>query len=132
MLTEAKVLASTEDMSVRALDVWHLIDHGAQGGGPAVDSDHRLPPARAISELNLSLLRFATTLRGYRGAERDAFLMDVASKPSAHTPSASEVKEAVFLEEACTAEEFVDIFCGNVEVDLDEESVFPLPSGPVF
>ena len=127
--TSIRVVSTTEDMAKFMLPGPGV--YASFVNSPTAEAYEELEPERvfkATSAVNVAVLGLGMKLRGMSSGERELALKDI----SAVAPELPTLKQLMGLlkqpEGAPTLTEFLEVYDSPLDVDLDGENVWPMPS----
>lgn len=126
-IAEARVVSSTEDISARCYTAWYCSFINTASAVDVMDPCDTTTIVKTASEVNAFLRKVGQSLTGQSEPEVRRRLTSLESYVDG-TPAPEVLLSLTPAEDAPTMEEYLDIFNGPVNVDLDSESVWPMPT----
>mmetsp|Transcript_3901 Transcript_3901/g.8374 ORF Transcript_3901/g.8374 Transcript_3901/m.8374 type:complete len:240 (+) Transcript_3901:151-870(+) len=127
-IQEARVVSSTEDIPSRCFNAWYCAFVNTASSTDTMDAADSSTIVKSASELTAFMRKAGPGLVGHSDAELrrrlssfDSYFEDV--------PAPELLLSLTPAEDAPSLEEFLDIFDAPINVDLDSESVWPMPMG---
>eukprot|EP00798_Chlamydomonas_sp_ICE-L_P001595 gene1595-32983_t len=130
-IAEARVVASTEDIPVRVYSAWNAAFVNTASSADVMDPADAATLVKNASEINAFVRKVGPTLSNLSESDVQRRLSAMESYYE-DAPNPEVILSLVPSEEAPTMLEYLDIFDSPVNVDLDSEQVWPLPTAPRY
>ncbi|GAX83696.1 hypothetical protein CEUSTIGMA_g11121.t1 [Chlamydomonas eustigma] len=126
-IAETRVISSTEDIPSRCYHGWFSSFINTVSSVDTMDPCDSTTIVKNATELNVYLRKVGQSLQGQSESEIKRRLASLDSYVEG-TPAPEVVLSLTPAEDAPSIPEYLDIFSGPVNVDLDVESVWPMPN----
>lgn len=126
-IAEARILSSTEDIPTRCFSQWHCTFVNSASPADKAEACDPSSLIKTASDVTGFMRRVGLAMEGQPAPEVDRRMASLDAYVEG-VPQPEVLLSLVPAEDAPTIHEYLEIFNGPVNVDLDSESVWPMPT----